>query len=129
MSGKSVITGQKIQREVLETSQFHMNVKQGFVLTTEDKIRICLMRYLDGFAKSQAWITPLSLCLTIGVALLTADFKSFVLPKETWQACFFIALGLSFVWFLYSLRHLRGTPTIDDVVREIREGSIPTDES
>ena len=124
-----MINGETIQREIVKNSRVHMNVGQGIVVTTEDKIRLCLMRYLKGLEQKQAWVTPLSICITIVLTLLTTDFKDFGFAKSTWQAVFILGLGLSFIWLIVAIWQAVHSCTVDDIVEEIKKGSLPSDDS
>jgi hypothetical protein len=87
------------------------------------------MRYLKGLEQKQAWVTPLGLCITIVLTLLTTDFKDFGFSKSTWQAVFILGLGLSFLWLITAVWRAVQSCTIDDIVEEIKKGSLSSNDS
>ncbi|HBL39793.1 TPA: hypothetical protein DDZ10_03940 [Candidatus Uhrbacteria bacterium] len=125
---KSTITPE-VRREIIQNSPVHINVGQDFIYTTDDKIRLCLMRYLKGLEQGRSWETPLGLFLTIVLTMLTTDFKDYYLSKYTWQAVFIIGLVGSLVWLLISTVKALRAYTVDNVLAEIKQSAIATDDS
>jgi hypothetical protein len=127
----------------LKDSRFYFNVGQDFVVTTEDKIRLCLINHLSQSEKRNAWATPLGILLTLLIVFpTTTSFQKFVVSADTWQAVFIIATFLSFLWFIKSLWESKGSPpireffvsfwqetgsTIDDIVVTIKQTAIATE--
>ncbi|WP_163716782.1 hypothetical protein [Mangrovibacterium lignilyticum] len=89
------------QQESRFINQVCSNTKTDFIEITEDKLENILIKFLRDLKKSSGWLTPLSIFITILITNLTADFKEFLsIPKEIWCAIFYLALALSFVWFI-----------------------------
>jgi hypothetical protein len=90
------------------------------IITTEDKLKLCLQQYVSDTERSKEWIAPLSLLVGLLLALVTADFHDAMLSASTWQAIFIISSVLSFFWLMASLRRAFGNRTIDDLIKEIQ---------
>lgn len=89
------------QQESRFINQVCSNTKTDFIEITEDKLENILIKFLSDLRKSSGWLTPLSIFITILITNLTADFKEFLsVSKDIWCAIFYLALGLSFVWFI-----------------------------
>jgi hypothetical protein len=106
------------QRRV-QVSTVYQQVEQTVIITTDDKVRLCLNRHLEKMGRRQEWIAPFGLLLTIILTLVTVDFKSVVLSKDTWLAIFVIAAVLSALWLVSSLRHLSKASSIDEVIEDL----------
>lgn len=123
-SNKSIITDDHgINKELIKDLKVHTNLAQDIVVTTEDKIRICLMNHLNKIEKKNSWIAPAGILVTIIIALLTTTFKNFYLSADTWVAIFIIGAGLSCVWLISCLRYIFISVKIDDVIEELKKGS------
>jgi hypothetical protein len=107
----------------------YLNIKQAIIVTTEDKVRLCLLEHLSLMEQKSAWLTPLGIFLTILIIFPTTTFKNFLqLKAEVWQS-FFIWIALfCAIWTVVSFMRARKSSTLDDVVKQIRQTSIPTTE-
>jgi len=110
---------------IRETSKVHSNLGQQIVITTEDKIRICLMIHLARMEKHRGWTTPLGIFLTLLVVFPTTTFQSWLnIPAETWQAVLILSCVLSFIWLCISAWGARTKPSIDNVIFELKKSSL-----
>lgn len=116
------ISKEDVSKIVAREAQAHYNVGLAYVVTTQDKIQICLMKYLQDMGARDRWQAPFGMILTIGLVFLTADFKQFIFSKETWQAVFIIALLFSAAWLVNSLFHRKKAKTIEEVIDELKHG-------
>ena len=100
------------------------NTKSDLIEITEDKLENILLKHLNKLKKSQSWITPISLFITILVVLLTTEFKEFLsLSKEIWKATFLISLVITFIWALkgiYNAIKCYKKNTIDFLIGQIK---------
>jgi len=117
--------GQLIQK----TSRVHFNLGQEIVITTEDKIRLCLTRHLSRIEKANAWVTPLGVLLTILVVFPTTSFQPFIFSADVWQAIFIISALLSFVWLVGTFRQSKGATSVRSLFKSIWYSQPPTVES
>ncbi len=117
-----------IQR-LVSVERVSLNVSQSVVVTTEDKLRLCLQAYLSEAEKGKEWIAPLSLLIALLLALVSADFHDALLPAATWHAIFVISAALSLLWLLLALRRAFRTQSIDALIEEIQANeSITSDD-
>ncbi len=116
-------TNIEIQKEFSERLQIHKNLQQEVVVTTVDKLRICLMQHRDCLSAKGEWVAPASLLLSFATTLVAADFKKFILGAQTWQALYiFLSVG-SAIWLLRAISRAfknRATATLDNLVSEIK---------
>ena len=86
-------------------NQRYCNTKSDLIEITEDKLENILLKFSTSIRRTQNWTTPLSVFVTILLAILTTDInKSFMgIPKETWSAIFCLGLFISAVWTIISL--------------------------
>ena len=104
----------------------HKNVRQHLFIIYEDKIRLALMDFVNSNAKDADWKSPLSVLVTLIIAILTADFKDFPFASsDTIRAMAYMAT----VYFgcqtikkgLIAYRMKK--KSIDDIIAELRESS------
>jgi hypothetical protein len=110
------------KKQLVFESKTYRNLEQSVISVTEDKIRICLMNYLQYLNARGSWITPLGIFLTVIITLLTTDFKDFYLSKNTWQAIFVISSVVSLVWLAITIKLRPKHRTIEDIINELKGG-------
>ena len=86
--------------KVLEGCEFHDNITQVYIRTTEDKLRNILRDFKEACGTKYAWTTPLGLFISFLATIVTATFADkYGVPKDYWEALFtFLTIG-SLVWF------------------------------
>jgi hypothetical protein len=85
--------------DYVEQTRVHLNFDQNVVITTEDRLELCLRNHLECIGSKREWITPLSLFAAFLTTLLTSTFKdSLGLSAATWQALFVLLLIVSAIW-------------------------------
>jgi hypothetical protein len=110
--------------EILRTSEVHFNVREQYVVTTEDKIRLCLSQHLSAMEQREAWVAPATTLLALVGAIVTAEFKDVVFSKYTWQALFVGFSLLCGAWLAWALIRRRRAPSMDDVVHQMKKGAV-----
>jgi hypothetical protein len=118
-----------LHKIIFEDSDVQSNLGQTIIITTEDKIEICLMKYLEDLENKRSWLTPFGLLLSIVLTFLTTDFKEWIIPKETWQAIFIVAEIIFLGWLAISIKRAWQTKSIKDVLEEIKKSQIKRDKS
>ena len=83
-------------RFIQEDSNVTYNLGQNVIVTTEDKIRLCLTKHLQRIEQKNSWAVPLGILLTILIIFPTTTFKDFIVSAEVWQAIFIISGIISF---------------------------------
>ena len=109
-------------------TSIYENVTQEVVITTSDRIRLCLIRHREDLRAQKDWIAPLGVLLALVAALVAADFKDFLGVKaEVWQALFILGSLASFTWLVFTaVRAIRlhGSGGIETILAELKEGSV-----
>lgn len=96
------------------------NMKQEVIVTTHDRLKICLSENLKKAERKHDWIAPFSLLIAIVTAFVTATFRDFILPAKTWEAVF-IVLGIaSFIWLSLCLKYALYKVEIEEIIEEIK---------
>src|SRR5438552_360925 len=100
----------------------HSNVNQEIVVTTVDKLRLCLMRNYAHLTAKTAWTTPLGVLLTLAATLCAAEFRDTLgIKKEYWWALFMLAAASAAAWLVASLYRL-----VRAAIHGYRKGSQDT---
>lgn len=110
-------------KQLVDVERLHVNISQAVIITTEDKIRICLDKHVKTAERKQSWIAPAGILLAVITTLVTTSFQPVLLKAETWQALFIVVGVGSLVWLLLSLRYAFGSLTTDQIIQELRPTS------
>ena len=91
-----------------ESSKFidkrRTNVKSDLIEITEDKLENILLKHLHKIGIRKSWIIPLSILVTVLLALLSASFgDKFGIKGPVWEAIFLIIAFSTGVWFFISI--------------------------
>lgn len=91
----------KLDQELINNSKVHKNVGQEFVVTTVDKVKLCLREHKEVLNSRLEWAAPLGVFLALLITLVAADFKdAFGLKKEDWRAVFIVGTIASAIWLI-----------------------------
>ena len=117
-----------INKQVVADSETYFNVGQHFIITTEDKVRICLHNHEKGLTIKAGWVTPVSLAATILLALVTCNFHDFLtIAANTWQAVFVLGLVLAGLWSLNAIwKAWPSRASVEDIIVELRRDEAKT---
>jgi hypothetical protein len=88
----------EIEKEFSERLTVYKNLGQEVIVTTVDKLRLCLLESRDCLTAKREWLTPLSLMLTLLTTLVAAEFRTFIFAPPVWMAIYFLGALLSFLW-------------------------------
>ena len=121
-----------IRAKLRDSVQIHENLEQHAWLILEDKVKLTLIDYEEQFRVPYDWKTPLSIFVTLILAILTANFKDFeIISSEALNgiayaaAFFFASLAAKNGWKAIRRKRVK----IDDVIQELRESSDQQKES
>jgi undecaprenyl pyrophosphate phosphatase UppP len=112
----------------VNVKKVNVNVDQEIIMITEDRAKLCLMKYLENIGKRDSWTTPLAILLAVIVTLATTSFKQFLVSADVWQAIFLIVGGLSVLWLANSLRKRPKAKKIEDVIKELKAATRNNEE-
>jgi len=96
------------------------NLNQQVIMTTEDRLRICLIENLKKAEKKYDWIAPLGILIAIIISFVTSSFKDVVLSSQTWEAIFIIGGIASFIWLIIALKHAFVKINLDHIISDIK---------
>ena len=84
--------GAQIIQQIVSNDRLHLNVEQTLIVTTEDKIHICLTKHLHKAERRRQWIAPLGVIASLVATLVATDFNQFIFSPDTWNAIFVISI-------------------------------------
>ncbi len=118
----------ELDKEFSDQLTVHKNIGQEIVVTTVDKVRICLMETRDCLTTKREWATPLALCLALLSTLVAADFRDYLLPKAVWQAMYILGTIIAGTWLVKAgsaawLNRKKGS--IEEIVRRLKASGAP----
>ncbi len=78
---KEVGVGEKelLFQQCLSAEKLHINVDQTVIVTTEDKLELCLNKHLKKAERKTTWFAPGGIFLAVLATLLTTSFNNFIL--------------------------------------------------
>jgi len=118
------IVSDALAEQIVQESKLYLNVAQGVIVITEDKVRLCLIKHLSRLEARRGWIAPAGILLTIITTFATTTFRDFVLNSDTWKAIFIIAGLLVAAWLIRAIAVALQSPSVEDVVAEMKRASV-----
>lgn len=116
-----------VEREFSRRLTVHKSLDQEVVVTTVDKVRLCLLENQECLKTRREWVTPLSLFLTLLASLFATEFKDFGLAAPVWEAIFVLGAAASAVWFLIgavSAWRNRTAGGVEQIVEELKAHTV-----
>ena len=120
------ISEETLQQKLYQTNTIHWNLEQVVIVTTEDKLRLCLQNAIDRLGAKREWWTPSALLVTLILALTTTEFKDqFAIPAATWHAFFlFLVIG-TVLWTVVAIwKATRVKVSVESIVSEIKQQPV-----
>ena len=115
-----------LMSKLMDVSEVHLNLSNEVIITTEDKVRLCLAEHLTRVEKKGAWVAPLGILIAIVVTLTTTTFKKIIFSAETWEAIFIISALISFCWLIRAIIYSIKSEKAEDIVDKLKKGSRST---
>lgn len=115
-----------IGQELSEQLTLHKNLQQVVLVTTTDKVRLCLLEHQTHLSKANDWVAPAGVVIAAIATLCAADFKSFIFDASVWKALFIITAIGSTMWLVRALISLwkgRKHRGIDQVLETLAANS------
>lgn len=113
----------EFEKEFSEKLTIHKNLNQEVVVTTVDKVRLCLMKNRDWLTAKKEWLTPLGIFLALITTLVAAEFRNFIFEPSVWTSIYVIGTLISLVWLLksgYTALKNKNSGSIESIVDEIK---------
>lgn len=110
----------------LEILAHDYNVNQKLITITEDKTFMCLNRHIRNVGKKR-WIQPLSLFITMLLALATSDFNKLTwISSDLLKATFIVSSTVTAGWLIWEVvkdsEQKEIAQVITDIFDELRKG-------
>lgn len=112
-------------------SNYHVDLAQEVIVTTEDKLKNYLTDYERDIQYRRDWVTPLGIGLSVAMVFPTATFSNnaFGVNKNTWEAIFVILLVLSAAWFVVTAIRafytvVKKPVTTEAVIKVIKDNAL-----
>lgn len=119
-------SGINIDEDLFQSSTIHKNISQNIVVTTEDKIRLCLIKYKESLDAHKEWVAPASVLIALITTLIAADFKQFLsLSSEVWKSLFIfgsILCGYLLIRAWKKSSKYKGN-NIESIIEDLKQGS------
>lgn len=105
---------------------WNFNIAQSGIVTTEDKVRLCLNDHLEKAENQKTWLIPFAVSISLLITLLTVSFRKVLwLSADFWQAIFIVSFVMAVAFTVYWFKK-RGNPSsIDTIVEELKSGKKP----
>jgi len=116
---------ESLGENLVRNSEVHFNLGQHVIVTTEDRLHLCLKYYVDSLSARQRWITPASLFATFMLVFSTAQFhEALGLSATTWEAFFLLCTVAAALWTVVATTNaLRVRTTIEDIIEQLKKSS------
>lgn len=114
---KGTFTGKKN----LNITDVHSSLNAEVIEITVDRLKLILNKHAASIEQKKSWIAPLGIGLTILLALTAGDFKSDILPADTWLALFIFGGALTVAWLVYTGVRAFRSKSIEDLIEEIKK--------
>ncbi len=112
-----------LQQQFRQSYKIHWNLEQDVIVTTEDRLKLCLHKAIGNLGTKREWWTPVALLVTLVLTLTTADFKDrFAIPAATWHAFFLLLTLGSLVWSIVAIcKAFKVKVSVESIVLEIKQ--------
>lgn len=107
--------------------QFYDNTQSNVIRITDDKLKVILMENKEGLIKSNDFLAPLTLLISLVLTFCTTDFKDFLtISASVWKALYlFLTIGAA-IWLFLELKKRKKNISIDELITKIRNQKIPS---
>jgi hypothetical protein len=106
-------------KQMLEVEVFP-NLSQQVIMTTEDRLKLCLNENMKKAEKKNDWITPFSLLIAIITSFVTASFKDFIVSSKTWEAIFILVGIGSVIWLGLTIKNSFFKIDVEKIIDELK---------
>jgi len=113
--------GAHSSRRVHPREGVHVNVGQQVIVTTEDRVRLCLNEHLHSVEQRRSWVAPLGILIALVLSLATTSCRDALsVSKYTWHALFVLLTIACVVWLIARLIRAGSSLSIGDVIDRLK---------
>lgn len=102
------------------------------LIVTDDKVKLWLIDNWKYVERKLRWIIPLGILIPIVLTFCTCSFNvtSLGIPGAKWEAFFFVAGAIAFIWFIYEVIWIiimlfcKKALNIDKMIHRLKDESI-----
>lgn len=103
---------------------FSLNVKPSYLVITKDKLYIHLDKTIKNQRLRLSWTTPLSIFISLLLAILNANFKDTIFPASVWKAIFIIGVVVAFIWLMIAIVRCFKRETIEQIIERMKNDPV-----
>ena len=111
------LTPKQLSEKVEEESDYFVNVRQEFIQTTADKIKLALIEYKNLLTDKNNWTIPFGPFLALLITILTVEqYHSFWgLSGENWYSIILFGFIVSALWLFISIIRAVSKAKVDEI--------------
>ena len=106
------------------------DISVDVICISESNLRVILMKNIDKLSKNCDIIGAIALFLSLGIVLITAEFKSKWLDSNTWYGIFIVLTIAASAYLIYVINNNRKNKVDEDVIldeiKKSREVALTT---
>ncbi len=113
---------QDINIDLNDNLNVYQNTAQDCIVTTKDKLELVLIKTEKALVDKNSWQTPLGLIISCIVALVSSNFKDFILTASEWKSLFVFSVIACSIWLLHTIKiawRNRRKGNIDNIIEQI----------
>ena len=113
----------KIPIEVAnQDSVVYTNIGQEYIVTTVDKVELCLTRHKNSLEDKRKWLVPLCAFISVMPVIVTSKFVTrFGVEAPVWQGIIYTLAGFLLLWALsWGCTAIR-SPNLNDIISELKK--------
>ena len=113
---------QDINIDLNDNLNVYQNTAQDCIVTTKDKLELVLIKTEKALVDKNSWQTPLGLIVSCIVALVSSNFKDFILTASEWKSLFVFSVIACSIWLLHTIKiawRNRRKGNIDNIIEQI----------
>jgi hypothetical protein len=113
---------QKINTDSSSEFTHYIRDKCDTFTITEDKLKLKLINLKKSIESKTSIFCYIGIIITIGIALISSNFKDFIFNKNLWQAIFIICLVFFIVLLIKDvILFSKNKKDINDVIEDIKK--------
>jgi hypothetical protein len=110
-------------RQGIEQSEVHVNLGQQMIITTEDRLRLCLKEMSESTKHRWEWQVPAGILVTELATCVTSSFHDAIgVSGQQWEGVFRALTFVTALWLLVALLRALRPASADALVNKLKTG-------